>query len=73
MGSDTGCGGIKPASSIVIQNRLTSHLRGARCMGHVEIRVLRFDRMRHTRNSARERNPICAWTSKNAQRQSAGD
>ena len=25
MGSDAGCGGIEPASSIVIQNRLTSY------------------------------------------------
>ena len=28
MGSDAGCGGIKPASSIVIQNRQTSHPSG---------------------------------------------
>ena len=32
-----GCGGIKPASSIVFQNRLTSHPQGARCMGYVKI------------------------------------
>ena len=60
MGSDAGCGVIKPALNIVIQNRPTSHLsRYPMYGGHV-----RFDRWRHTRNLAKGRDPICTWTSK---------
>ena len=36
-GSDAGCSGTKPASSIVIQNRQTVASQGARCMGYAEI------------------------------------
>ena len=35
---------------------------GARCIGHAVIHDLRFAQRRHTRNSVKERDPICAWT-----------
>ena len=60
-GSDAGCSGTKPASSIVIQNRQTVASQGARCMGYSEWRGLRFVRWRRTRNSTMERDPICTW------------
>ena len=32
---------------------------GARCIGHAAVHGLRFAQRRHTRNSVKERNPIC--------------
>ena len=45
---------------------------GARCIGHLLVHGLRFVQRRHTRNSVKERDPICAWTNGIAQHQSAG-
>ena len=45
---------------------------GARCIGHAVVHGLWFAQRRHTRNSVKERDPICAWTNGIAQHQSAG-
>ena len=47
---------------------------GARCIGHAVSTVhgLRFAQRRHTRNSVKERDPICGWTKGIAQHQCAG-
>ena len=45
---------------------------GARCMGTLLVHGLRFALRHHTRNSVKERDPICAWTKGIAQHQSAG-
>ena len=45
---------------------------GARCIGHAVRTWLRFAQRRHTCNSVKERDPICAWTNGIAQHQSAG-
>ena len=45
---------------------------GARCIGMLLVHGLRFALRRHTRNSVKERHPICAWTNGIAQHQSAG-
>ena len=47
---------------------------GTRCIGHAvsSLHGLRFAQRRHTRNSVKERDPICAWTNGIAQHQSAG-
>ena len=65
--SDAGSAVIKPASSFIMQNRQTSC--GVRCIGHAVVHGLRFAQRRHTRNSVKERNPICAWTNGIAQYQ----
>ena len=83
-GSDAGSDVIKPASSFVIQNRQTSCTMWCPmyCIGHAVSTWsstktgtkcgLRFSQKRHTRNSVKERGPICAWTNGIAQHQSAG-
>ena len=43
----------------------------ARCIGHALVHGLRFAKRRPTRNSVKERDPICAWTNGIAQHQSA--
>ena len=40
--------------------------------GTLLVHGLRFAQRRHTRNSVKERDPICAWTNGIAQHQSAG-
>ena len=45
---------------------------GSRCIGHLLVHGLRFAQRRHTRNSVKERDSICAWTNEIAQHQSAG-
>ena len=45
---------------------------GARRIGHAVRTWLRFAQRRHTRNSVKERDPICTWTNGIAQHQSAG-
>ena len=45
---------------------------GARCIGTLLEHGLRFAQKRRTRNSVKERDPICAWTNGIAQHQSAG-
>ena len=70
--SDAGSGVIKPASSFVIQNCQTSALCGARCIGHIARTWSAVAQRRHTRDSVKERDPICAWTNGSAQHQSAG-
>ena len=37
---------------------------GARCMGMLLKCGLRFVQRRHTRNSVKERDPVCAWTNR---------
>ena len=66
--SDAGSDVIKPASSFVIQNRQTS----CSVWDTLLERGLRFAQRRHTRNSVKEQNPICAYTNGIAQHQSAG-
>ena len=46
---------------------------GTRCIGQALKRGLRFVQRRRTHNSAKERDPICAWTYEVAQYQSAGN
>ena len=41
---------------------------GARCIGHAVRHGLRFAQRRRTRNSVKERDPICAWTNGIARR-----
>ena len=45
---------------------------GARCMETLLVHGLRFALRCRTRNSVKERDPICAWTNGIAQHQSAG-
>ena len=45
---------------------------GARCMGTLLERGQRLIQMRPTRNSVKERDPICGWTNRIVQQQSAG-
>ena len=45
---------------------------GARCKGKLLVHGPRFALRRHTRNSVKVRDPICAWTNGIAQHQSAG-
>ena len=70
--SDAGSGVIKPASSFVIQNRQTSCSIWCPMHGMLLVHGLRFAQRRHTRNSVKERDLICAWTNGIAQHQSAG-
>ena len=67
-GSDAGSGVVKPAPGFVIQNHQTSccmwcPMYRARCLEH----GLQFSQRRHTRNSVKKRDPICAWTNGIAQ------
>ena len=73
--SDTGSGVIKQhrvSSSKTVRPRA---LCGARCI-HVGHAVNTWSAVcserRHTRNSVKERDPVCAWTNGIAQHQSAG-
>ena len=43
-----------------------------RLYGTLLVHGLQFAQRRHTRNSVKERDPICAWTNGIAQHQSAG-
>ena len=45
---------------------------GARCIGMLLVHGLQFAQRRHTRNSVKERDPICACTNGIAQHQPAG-
>ena len=69
-GSDAGSDVIKPASSFVIQNRVLHVVPDV--WGTLLVHGLRFALRLHTRNSVKERDPICAWTNEIAQHQSAG-
>ena len=69
-GSDAGSDVVKTASSFVIQklSDLVLHMV-PNVWGTLLERGLRFVQRRRTRNSAKERDPICAWTNGIAQHQ----
>ena len=71
--SDAGFRGVKPVSSIVIPNRQTSHHRGARCMGHVEITWSTVWSVAPHSQFGEGARPHLCMNEYNAQRQSAGD
>ena len=70
LGSDAGSDVVKTASSFVIQkpSDLVLHVVPD-VWGTLLERGLRFVQRRRTRNSAKKRDPICAWTNGIAQHQ----
>ena len=72
-GSDAGSGGVKPASSFAFKTVRPCVPSGARCMGHAIWTCSAVCEWRRTRKLVKERDHICAWTNRIAQRQFAGD
>ena len=69
--SDAGNDSVETASGFVIQNRHTSYSIWCRCMGTLLPRDLWFVQWYRTRNSVKDRDPVCTtWMNGIAQHQS---